>query len=89
MGEKLCFALRGLEQRQQSGTQHLPGIDPLFSKTEQMVEVFERTLLTHVSGENGWLMAWHANEREVVRCLGTVFEVYRHTAELVLLYNET
>lgn len=89
MSEKACFALRGLEQRQQNGTQHLPDVDALFRKTEEMFEVFERTLLTHVSGENGSLMVWHANEREVVRGLGTVFEVYGHTSGLVLLYNET
>ena len=89
MGEKVCFALRGLDQRQQNGTQHLPDVDVLFRKTGEMLEVFERTLLTHVSGENGSLMVWHANEREVVRGLGTVLEVYGHTSGLVLLYNET
>ncbi|KAI6778311.1 uncharacterized protein J7T54_008489 [Emericellopsis cladophorae] len=65
ISDKLCFAMQRLEQRQQRRTRHLPSINWLFSKTEEIVAVFERTLLAHLSGENKSLIAWHANGREV------------------------
>lgn len=86
---KVCIALQGLEYRQAQGTQYLPNIDALFRKTAGMLDILEKILHDHLTGESGSIDEWHASEREIVNNLSLVFDVCGRTAGLLLLYNET
>lgn len=87
--QKVCVALRGLEERHRRGAQYLPNVDALFRRTAGMMDILEKVLQDHISGETGSVMAWHALESETVKNLTSVFEIFGKTAGLIILYNET
>lgn len=81
--QNACIALQGIEDRQSEGTQYLSNIDVLFRRTAGMLDILETVLQDHVAGMSGGEM------QDTVSSLSTVFEVFRKTANLVILYNET
>lgn len=87
--QNVCFALRGVEERQRRGAQYLPNIDALYRRTAGMLDILEKVLQDHLSGDTGPVVTWHEPEQEIVKNLTSVLEIIGKTAGLVILYNET